>query len=116
MTYYNDEKYLFLVDGEWLELTEEEAEELDAEDIIPAFEVEDIVTDRYPTISSAPSLQVASEIADMECECQQDLPDGRSFPLCLPCKMRQDFKRYEQELKNNVLDLDATDEDIPFLF
>jgi hypothetical protein len=73
-------------------------------------------TKRYPTLNSAPSLRVASEVADQECECKPDLPDGRSFPMCLPCKMRQDFERYEEDLRISVLDLEPSEDDIPFLF
>lgn len=40
-----------------------------------------------------------------ECECKPALPDGREFPLCIPCKVRQDLQRIEQ-LAKFVLDLD----------
>ena len=73
------------------------------------------ITGRYPTIATMPP-----DLIDMylsaECECRPDLPDGRSFEMCLPCKVRQDVERYEEDLRISLFDLEPTEDDIPFLF
>lgn len=63
--------------------------------------------------------QIAFELAQ-ECTCKPDLPDGRCFPMCTSCKVRQDLKRErEQELLDQLIDSvldrgDVDDTDIPF--
>lgn len=63
---------------------------------------------RYPTIAGMTPLQIEFE-AGLECECRPDLPDGRSFPMCVPCKVRQDLQRYQEDQRLNA---DPTDNEI----
>lgn len=70
---------------------------------------------RYPTIAKMPDVLIDMyECA--ECECRPDLPDGRSFELCLPCKVRQDLERRQRDqfIANEYIGKDEID--IPFRF
>lgn len=79
MTYYNDEKVEFTVDGERTLLTEEHAERLIAE----GYQVDPVWT-----IANALPDGAADEL--LECSCPPELPDGRCFPLCPACKLMVD--------------------------
>lgn len=70
---------------------------------------------RYPTICNMPD-ELIADYEDTECECQEDLPDGRSFELCLPCRVQQDLKRLEQDRLYAQGYIDKTEPDIPFRF
>lgn len=79
MSYYNDSKQEFLVDGMPISITEEHAEVLE----MAGHTVEPVWT-----LEKALSDGAADEL--LECSCTPDLPDGRCFPLCPSCKLLVD--------------------------
>lgn len=79
MTYYNDEKHEFMVDGVRTVITEEHAERLTDD----GYQVEPVWT-----MANAIPDGAADEL--LECSCTPDLPDGRCFPLCPSCKLLVD--------------------------
>jgi hypothetical protein len=79
--------------------------------------VEDILgrSPRYPTICDMPD-ELIAQMEDYECSCIPDLPSGHSFEMCLPCKVRQDLERLEQDRLYAQGYIDKTEPDIPFRF
>ena len=79
MTYYNNEKTEFTVDGVKTLLTEDHAEALlmNGHQVDPVWTMDNAIPDG-----------AADEL--LECSCKPDLPDGRCFPLCPSCKLMVD--------------------------
>lgn len=70
---------------------------------------------RYPTIATMPETLIGVYL-QAECECREDLPDGRSFELCLPCKVQQDYRRWQEDQVYAMGHIGQDEVDIPFRF
>lgn len=115
--YYNDECQLFEVDGVVQSITEQIAEQLSANhEVVAVLDVPPLIAETeeemHREIAHMTDEQIDFE-SKQECTCTPDLPDGRSFPICLPCKVRMDLAEVER-IRRSVLDLDLNDDDIPF--
>ena len=76
MSYYNDERLPFMLEGVRTMLTEQEAEELemDGKRVVPVFELDDPLPD-----------EAADEY--LEHTCGMELPDGRTIGTCKLCEL-----------------------------